>query len=71
MLARDSLRLAELRYRGGVASYFEVLDTQRQLLSAESDQVSSRLNRNVSAVQLYKALGGGWISVARVTQASQ
>lgn len=70
MLARDSLRLAELRYRGGVASYFEVLDTQRQLLSAESDQVSSRLNRNVSAVQLYKALGGGWNSVARVTQAS-
>lgn len=59
-LARESLRLADLRYRGGVASYFEVLDTQRQLLSAETDLVNSRLNRNVSAVQLYKSLGGGW-----------
>lgn len=68
-LARETLRLAELRYRGGVASYFEVLDTQRQLLSAESDLVSSRLNRNASAVQLYKALGGGWGAPASVAQA--
>ncbi len=69
-LARESLRLAELRYRGGVASYFEVLDTQRQLLSAETDLVNSRLNRNASAVQLYKSLGGGWSEREHEAQAS-
>ena len=58
--AREVLRLSEMRYKAGVASFLEVIDSQRQLLSAETDSVSSRLNRNASAVQLYKALGGGW-----------
>ncbi len=32
---RERLRLSDLRYRGGVASYFEVLDASRQLFEAE------------------------------------
>ena len=44
-----------------MASFLEVIDSQRQLLSAETDLVNSRLNRSESAVQLYKALGGGWM----------
>ena len=58
--AREVLRLSEMRYKAGVASFLEVIDSQRQQLSAETDLVNSRLNRNGSAVQLYKALGGGW-----------
>jgi outer membrane protein, multidrug efflux system len=58
--AREVLRLSEMRYKAGVASFLEVIDSQRQLLSAETDLVNSRLNRSGSAVQLYKALGGGW-----------
>jgi outer membrane protein, multidrug efflux system len=58
--AREVLRLSEMRYKAGVASFLEVIDSQRQLLSAETDLVNSRLNRNTAAVQLYKALGGGW-----------
>jgi multidrug efflux system outer membrane protein len=56
----ESLRLAQLRFRSGVVSYLEVLDAQRQLLSAQLDLNASELNQRLAAVQLYKALGGGW-----------
>ena len=35
---RKVLELAELRYRGGVAAYLEVLDAQRSLFDAELDE---------------------------------
>ena len=54
------LELAELRYRGGVAAYLEVLDAQRSLFDAELDEVSSISDHVTSLVRLYKALGGGW-----------
>lgn len=56
----QSLRLAELRFRSGVISHLEVLDAQRQLFAAESDLTASELNQRLAAVQLYRALGGGW-----------
>lgn len=58
--ARESLRLTEMRYRGGVISYLEVLDTQRQLFSAEIDLAQSRRTLLLGFVELYRALGGGW-----------
>ena len=54
------LNLAELRYRGGTASYLEVLDAQRSLFSAELDEVDAISGQLKSLIQLYKALGGGW-----------
>jgi len=59
---RKVLELAELRYRGGVAAYLEVLDAQRSLFGAELDEASTVGSHLVSLVQLYKALGGGWPS---------
>jgi multidrug efflux system outer membrane protein len=59
-VSRDYLRLANLRFRAGVVSYLEVLDAQRQLLAAELNLNASELNQRLSAVQLYRALGGGW-----------
>lgn len=57
---RDQLRLANLRYRGGVSSYLEVLDTERQALDAEIS-LSSAINGELSSVvRVYRALGGGW-----------
>jgi outer membrane protein, multidrug efflux system len=53
-------RLARMRYEGGVAGYLEVLDSQRQAYSAELSLVRTRLARLLYAVQLYRALGGGW-----------
>ena len=57
---RKVLELAELRYRGGVAAYLEVLDAQRSLFGAEIDETQTVTANLVSLVQLYKALGGGW-----------
>jgi len=58
--AREYLRLTDLRYRGGVVSYLEVLDAQRQVFSAELDLSDSRLTQLLAAIDLYRALGGGW-----------
>jgi multidrug efflux system outer membrane protein len=57
---RDQTRLANMRYAGGVTSYLEVLDTERERLTAE--QLLARAERDVllTLVQLYQALGGGW-----------
>lgn len=54
------LELAELRYKGGVAAYLEVLDAQRSLFAAELDETGAIGDQLVALVQLYKALGGGW-----------
>ena len=57
---RDQSRLSNLRYRGGVTSYLEVLDTERQRLAAEQQLAQAQRDELTSLVQLYKALGGGW-----------
>ena len=57
---RKVLELSELRYRGGVAAYLEVLDAQRSLFDAELDEVSTARTQVASLIQLYRALGGGW-----------
>ena len=58
--ARDTSRLANIRYRGGVSSYLEVLDSERQLFDAELGVVRTYRDELVAVVRLYKALGGGW-----------
>jgi multidrug efflux system outer membrane protein len=57
---REVLRLSDLRYRGGVSDYLEVLDAQRSLFSAEIDEVVAISDHYVALIRLYKALGGGW-----------
>ena len=57
---RKVLQLAEVRYRGGVTDYLEVLDAQRSLFGAELDEVQAITGQLVSLIRLYKALGGGW-----------
>ncbi|MDR2129213.1 MAG: efflux transporter outer membrane subunit [Burkholderiaceae bacterium] len=57
---RDSYRMADLRYRSGVASYLNLLDAQRSLFATEQALAQIQLAQRVNEVQLYKALGGGW-----------
>ena len=57
---RKVLELAEVRYRGGVSDYLEVLDAQRSLFDAELSSTSAQRDEFVALIQLYKALGGGW-----------
>jgi outer membrane protein, multidrug efflux system len=58
--AAAALRLANLRYVDGVATYLDVLDSERQLFSAEMSEAQTQGTVLLSLVQLYKALGGGW-----------
>jgi len=57
---QDRTRLAYLRYRGGVDTYLNALDADRDLFQAQLGLADIRLNELLSVVQLYKALGGGW-----------
>ena len=56
----DRLRLAYLRYRGGVDTQLNALDADRDLFQAELNLAEIRLEEILTVVQLYKALGGGW-----------
>jgi len=58
--ARESARLAGLKYRAGVVDFLTLLDAQRTELSSEESLISARADRSSAYVQLYKALGGGW-----------
>ena len=55
----DRFRLADLRYRNGVASYLELLDAQRSLFAVQQGVAQTRLAFLHNQVALYKALGGG------------
>jgi NodT family efflux transporter outer membrane factor (OMF) lipoprotein len=47
-------------YEAGAISLTDVLDTERQLLSAQDDGVRSHTNTLLAAVRSYRAMGGGW-----------
>jgi multidrug efflux system outer membrane protein len=57
---QESVRLSNMRYKGGTTTYLEVLDGQRSLFSAELTLAEARGTEYQSLVQLYRALGGGW-----------
>jgi outer membrane protein, multidrug efflux system len=57
---REGVELADLAYKGGVVSYLEYLDSERQLLDAELLLVQIRRQELSNVVTLYCALGGGW-----------
>jgi multidrug efflux system outer membrane protein len=58
--AREAADLSDVRYRGGAASYLEVLTNETNYFSAQLNLSRAMLNERVSLVQLYSALGGGW-----------
>lgn len=57
---QEAVRLATLRYVGGLATYYEVLEAQQQLFPAENALAQTERDQLITVVQLYKALGGGW-----------
>jgi len=56
----DRLRLAYVRYHGGVDTQLNALDADRDLFEAQLDLAQIHLEELLTVVQLYKALGGGW-----------
>lgn len=55
-----SFRAAEARYRGGLASLFELEDARRTAALARSQWVDLQRERVAAWITLYRALGGGW-----------
>lgn len=58
---RTYLQMARLRYDEGYISFIEVLDSERSLFSIETVQAQTQGSVFNSLVNLYKALGGGWV----------
>lgn len=52
--------LARQRFEGGLASFLEVLDAERDALSVQDGLAQSRTQTATSLIAVYKALGGGW-----------
>jgi multidrug efflux system outer membrane protein len=57
---QEASDLATIRYTGGLATYFEVLEAQQQLFPAETALAQTERDQLLAVVQLYVALGGGW-----------
>jgi len=60
LAAQDAARLSDVRYRGGAASYLEVLTNETNAFSAELGLAQARLNELLNLVEIYRNLGGGW-----------
>ena len=56
----SALEVANLRYDAGRTSFLEVLDAQRQLLSAETQRIAAARDTQIAIVSFARALGGGW-----------
>lgn len=58
--ADDARRLADVRYRGGAASYLEVLDADTRRFNAQLGLADAQFQELSALVEIYRALGGGW-----------
>ena len=57
---QETDRLSNLRYRGGLDSFLQVLDAERNLFQGELDLAQLKQQELAQIVELYRALGGGW-----------
>ena len=57
--AAGAYRLSELRFRAGIDTFLNTLDSQRALYSAQQSLLATRLTRDANSVELYRSLGGG------------
>ena len=61
---REFARLSKLRFDKGVSGYLEVLVAENELFAAELASVSLQASRYAQIVNVYQAMGGGWVDVA-------
>ena len=57
--ANVAFRISDARYRAGVESFLNTLDSQRTAYAAQQQLVTTRLTRTSNLVELYRSLGGG------------
>jgi multidrug efflux system outer membrane protein len=58
------LNLATLRYQNGYSDYLTVVDAERNLYGAQLSFVQTQGDLFIALVNLYKAMGGGWVEEA-------
>jgi multidrug efflux system outer membrane protein len=61
---RDYARLARLRYENGYTSYLEVTDAETKLFNAELQYTQAQGQLFFALINVYKAMGGGWVDEA-------
>ena len=64
---REFARLSRLRFDKGVSGYLEVLVADNELFAAELAAVGLQADRYVQVVNVYQAMGGGWVDIATST----
>lgn len=67
---QEYLELARLQYDNGQTDYLSVLDAERNLFSAQLDLAQTQGDAFITLVNLYGALGGGWVVAADRAQIS-
>ncbi|MDG2517961.1 efflux transporter outer membrane subunit [Lysobacter soli] len=67
---RESARLSRLKFEYGMAGYVEVLIADNELFAAEIALVRVRAERNTQLVQVYRAMGGGWVDAVDPSRAT-
>lgn len=58
----DLAKLAQVRYDGGQSDYLEVLTAERDLFSAQVQQVNRHRDSYLALISVYAAMGGGWMT---------
>jgi multidrug efflux system outer membrane protein len=61
---REFARLSQLKFDKGVAGYLEVLIAENERFAAELASVRILADRYAQVVNVYQAMGGGWVDVA-------
>lgn len=61
--ANRALAQANNRYRGGIATFLDVVVVENIALTTDLERINIMTRRQVASIQLIKALGGGWASV--------
>ncbi len=61
---REYARLSRLRFDNGYAGYLEVLYAENELFAAELNAVRSNAEFRTQFIDVYRALGGGWVDLA-------
>lgn len=61
---REFARLSKLRFDRGVSGYLDVLVAENELFAAELASVALLAERYAQLVNVYQAMGGGWVDIA-------
>ena len=59
--AQNALVLTRMRYVAGYSGFFELVDAQRNATATALEVVRNRASQLSASVDVYRALGGGWL----------